>query len=108
MTTFQDGPAQGQRLMLKRAAMFLRVTECNGKWDALDQLNDRADHHEKLYAYRIVGVPGHCHINASGGRGGFYPVATYQFYDPQPTDSQMRDTGEWANWVFETATKETK
>lgn len=99
MTTFQDGPAKGQRLMLHRAARFLRVTELNGKWDALDQPSDTPRPDEKLYAYEIVGKPGHMHLNT--GRkpgGGFYPIAEYRFVPAQPTDAQMRDREQWYRW----------
>lgn len=106
MTTFQDGPAAGQKLMLKRAVMFLRVTYESGKWDALDQLTDKAKETEELFAYRIVGVPGHCHIRASGGRSGFYVMATYKLVEPQPTDAQMRDNEAWSKWVEDIAVKE--
>ena len=61
MTTFVDGPAKGQRLRLKRAARFLRVTEANGEWDALDQLTDHPRTDEKLWAYEITGQPGMMH-----------------------------------------------
>ena len=38
MTTFQDGPAKGMTLMLKRTPVYLRVVCSLGKVDALDQL----------------------------------------------------------------------
>ncbi len=99
MTTFLDGPAKGQRLiMLHRAARFLRVCEEKGKWDALDQLTDSPKAEETLHAYEIAGPVGMCHIRASGGRGGFYPIAEYRMVVPQPTDKEMRDTKEWHDW----------
>lgn len=100
MTFFQKGPADGQKLLLKRAAKFLRVTEEAGKWDALDQLEDTPRPAEKLHAYQIIGTPGSCHINMGRGRGGFYIVATYQFCEQQPTDEQMRDNKLWREWCF--------
>jgi len=98
MTTFQDGPAKGQHLMLRRCARFLRVVEANGKWDALDQLHDEPRPEETLYAYEIVGEPGMMHLNAGRGRGGCYPIATYRLVANQPTDADMRTTEAWHAW----------
>ena len=97
MTTFADGPAKGQCLILHRAAQFLRVTESNGKFDALDQLGDTPRPEEKLYAYQITGQPAMCHIRASRG-GGFYAIATYRFVANQPSDGEMRVAGAWHDW----------
>lgn len=98
MTTFDDGPAKGQHLMLHRAARFLRVTRAGDKFDALDQLTDRPAPEETLYAYEISEPPAHCHIRASGGRGGFYPIARYHIVEHQPTDAEMRDEKLWDIW----------
>jgi hypothetical protein len=98
MTHFLDGPAKGQHLMLKRAVRFLRVTESRGKWDALDQPADEPRPDERLYAYEIAGEVGMCHIRASGGRSGFYPIAEYRVVPVQPLDPVMRNTNEWAHW----------
>lgn len=99
MTRFQDGPAKGQVLMLRRAAMFLRVTEAAGKFDALDQLGDTPAPNEKLYAYAIAEQPAMSFVRMSGGRGGAYPIATYKFVTPQPTDAEMRGEDAWAAWT---------
>ena len=100
MTTFQDGPAKGRTLMLKRAPIFLRVVvDARGKWDALDQVDDEPAADEKLYAYQLAENPGHCHINAGRGRGGFYPMARYCLISPQPAESEMRTTLAWIKWV---------
>lgn len=98
MTTFEDGPAKGQHLMLKRAARFLRVVEADGKWDALDHPDDTPNPNEKLYAYEITSQPGMCHIHRGGGRGGFYPIATYRLVAYQPSDSDMRTVKCWQKW----------
>lgn len=103
MTTFEDGPANGQTLMLKRAARFLRVVECAGKFDALDQPEDTPHSAETIYAYEVIEKPCMCHLNAGGGRGGFYPVAMYRFIPEQPSDADMRDTDKWAYWCDERA-----
>lgn len=98
MTRFKDGPAKGQSLMLKRAVTYLRVVEVGGKWDALDLPEDEPAQNEKVYAYKITGQPGHCHINIRGGRGGFYPIAEYALCAPQPTDAEMRTRSAWCAW----------
>jgi len=98
MTSFEDGPAKGQHLMLKRAARFLRVVEANGKWDALDQPTDTPQPKEKLYAYEITSKPGMCHINAGRGGSGFYPIATYRLVKTQPADAEMRTAEAWSRW----------
>lgn len=98
MTTFQDGPASGQCLMLKRAARFLRVVESPGQWDGLDQLEDSPKPNEKIYAYEITCRPGSVHIKAGRGRSGFYPRAHYKFVPDQPEDEVMRDNDKWARW----------
>lgn len=99
MTTFEDGPAKGQHLMLRRAARFLRVTEVAGKFDALDQPHDTPLSDEKLYAYEITAKPGMCHIRSGKqGASGFYPIASYRFCSVQPTDKQMRSVMLWSEW----------
>lgn len=99
MTRFEDGPAKGQVLMLKRAPYFLRVTEADGKWDALDQLDDEPSLSERLFAYELMGKPGVVFMRP----GGTYPAALYRFVERQPTDLQMRDGRAWALWVEGTA-----
>lgn len=103
MTTFQDGPAKGQHLMLKRHAKFLRVVVADGKWDALDQPEDTPQPNETLYAYVVVGEIGMCHINRGGGRGGFYAIANYRFVPIQPDQETMRDSSRWQAWCHANA-----
>lgn len=99
MTHFEGGPAHGQTLMLKRSPFFLRVVEDKGAFDALDQLDDQPRPGEKLYAYRREGEARMVHVNT--GRkpgGGFYPMATYRFMTPQPSESDMADRDLWRQW----------
>lgn len=99
MTKFEDGPAQGQTLMIRRAPVFLRLTFDGKKWDALDQLDDEPLQNETLHVYRITDMPGHIHLNT--GRkpgGGFFPLANYRFYQPQPMDEQVRTFAAWKSW----------
>ena len=98
MTTFEDGPAKGQHLMLQRAPRFLRVVEAHGKWDALDLPTDTPNPEEKLYAYQVGSYLGMCHLNRGRGRGGFYPIASYRYVNAQPADGEMRTSEAWARW----------
>lgn len=96
MTTFEDGPAKGQTLMLHRLVRFLRVTKDKGKWDALDLINDEPMDSEKLYAYELRDHKGSIHTNP----GGFFPVASYKFCVVQPTDTEMRKESTWHDWCY--------
>ena len=99
MTTFQDGPARGQTLQLKRTPFLLRVVECAGKIDALDQPEDTPHAAEKIYVYEWAAKPmGGVHIRASGGRGGFFGMADYKLSPEQPPDDVVRDNGKWVTW----------
>lgn len=57
MTRFEDGPAAGVNLSLRRAPMFLRVVQNNqtGEWDALDQLDDTPEKNETIFVYKVHG-----------------------------------------------------
>jgi hypothetical protein len=105
MTTFTDGPAKGQKLMLHRVCVFLRVVRgADGKWDALDQLVDEPKAEEKLYAYTIVGQPSMMHLNCGrNSRSGFYACADYRLVEPQPSDEDMRSNGRWTKWCYANA-----
>lgn len=105
MTRFNDGPARGHTLQLRRAPFFLRVVceagdlfGAGGKVDALDQISDEPTKDEKLFAYRLTATPGMVHIYRRQGGGGFYPMSVYVLVDPQPTDAEMRDKTRWAAW----------
>lgn len=87
--------------MLKRSPVFLRVVEEFGNFDALDQLEDEPKDTEKIYAYRVFGSVGACHINRAGGRGGFYTMADYKFIPQQPSDAVMRNDSMWGDWCKE-------
>jgi hypothetical protein len=104
MTRFEDGPAKGQVLTLRRAAIFLRVVrDENGAWDALDQLDDTAKPDETLFAYQCVGNIGSAFIDGkdpvTGRRMGYRAmIASYRFVPDQPTDAEMRSTFGWQKW----------
>jgi hypothetical protein len=99
MTTFTDGPAKGQCLMLKRAVKFLRVAKApNGKFHALVQLYDEPAPREELFAYTANERPRVCHINAGRGRGGFFPLISYRLCADQPSQEIMRCPLDWGDW----------
>lgn len=101
VTRFQDGPAAGKTLMLKRAPIFPRVVVHSetGEVDALDQVDDSPRPGETCHAYILTGRPGSCHINRGGGRGGFYPVSEYRLVAEQPGQNTMRDLVAWRAWT---------
>lgn len=96
VTTFLDGPAEGQALSLKRAPRFLRVVQAAEGWDALDQLEDTAAAHEKFYAYELEGTVMQCFVRP----GGLRLIASYRAVKDQPTDGQMRENADWRDWCL--------
>lgn len=100
MTTFIDGPAKGQHLMLRRSPKYLRVTEGpNDKWDALDNPDDTPLPEERIYVYELNEHLGMCHINAGRGRGGFYPIASYRYVELPTVINPLRANPIWNEWV---------
>lgn len=103
--SFEDGPAKGQSLMLQRAPLFLRaVRSRNGKWDALDQLEDQAKPTEAVYAYIRVGEPGVAFIDyrGRGGRreGRRLATAEYRIVQAGIAEPIKRNNDEWTAWCF--------
>lgn len=100
MTTFLDGPAMGQNLMLKRAPSFLRVVVCiNGKdIDALDIPEDEAKDDEEIYVYILDQEPGKCHVYKRPTGSGWYVIAQYKLCPEQPLS--VRDNNVWHEWVM--------
>lgn len=84
MTRFLDGPAKDVTLMLQRLPVYLRVVQgADGKWDALDQQDDKLRPDEAVCLYLLAKPPGQAFIDGSGF-GGCYPIASYQFVVCQP------------------------
>jgi hypothetical protein len=103
-TKFEGGPAAGVRLTLKRAPKYLRVVrDSEGKWDALDALDDTPAPGEAVIAYRKVSDDGAGFIDYTDGRGRrcgtSFISATYAVCDPQPPDDVLRDRERWAEWA---------
>jgi hypothetical protein len=104
MTRFINGPAHGQNLMLRRAPVFLRVTDDGTKFDALDQHDDNPEPNERIYCYVMTQYLGGTHLLIRGknrAAGGFYASAEYTFIEEQPTDEEMRDNARWRRWTEE-------
>jgi hypothetical protein len=100
MTQFENGPAAGETLMLRRCPRFLRVVQHQGEWDALDQWEDTPEPDEEIYAYVRQGEAGSCFIDGRGCSG-MYAFGTYKFSLEQPTDEIMRDTMSWQKWCLQ-------
>jgi hypothetical protein len=107
MVRFEDGPAAGKVLALRRAPAFLRAV-CNpdGEWDALDQLDDVPAAEERIVVYAIARNDGMMHLRMSGKAkraSGWYAVATYRLCPTQPAEETMRSTEAWRKWCQEIA-----
>lgn len=101
MTTFEDGPAAGQTLMLRRHPVFLRVVvDAAGKWDALDQLADRPALDEEVHVYRLVETGGMVCIRRKVG-GGCFKIGRYKLHDVQPPRPFGRVQSKWEQWAGE-------
>lgn len=100
MTKFNDGPAAGVTLMLKRNPKYLRVVrgiDPASKFDALDQPHDTPEPHEIIFAYEMAKQIGAAFIDGPKCRG-CYPVSEYKLCANQPTDAQMRSQEQWVQW----------
>ena len=109
MVTFIDGPAEGVRLELARAPLYLRAVHTmfgpEGKpvlWDALDKLHDRPEPTENIYVYRLVKHEGSMFIcrRGRGKRGGLCQIASYAYVAEQPPYDVLRNNAKWAEWVL--------
>lgn len=106
MTTFEDGPAAGQTLMLRRSPLFLRVvTDPTNKnrIDALDQIDDNPGEFENPTAYVRVGKPIFAFVDFAGkakSLSGAWPIAKYVVLpeSDQPPEEVLRDSARWQRW----------
>lgn len=109
MTIFLDGPAvEAKGLFLRRAPTYLRVVfnTDTKEFDALDQLDDKPQWNEDLYAYRLVKNEGWIHICRRPHGSGTFQRATYAYVQDQPPEAVMRSNAAWAKWATEQATKQ--
>ena len=101
MISFENGAAAGQRLMLKRAPLYLRVVFTGDKWDALDQLTDTPAAHESIAVYVRIGAPSECFLDwtqKGRRRGARFACATYRAVPDPPDDATLRNTEAWREW----------
>jgi hypothetical protein len=105
MITFANGPALGVTLFLERAPFLLRVVRSRSdasKWDALDQLSDRASDDELIFVYHAKPVVfGRAFYDGTrnGRRAGWSSMCgEYEFESVQPADEVMRDNDAWSAW----------
>jgi hypothetical protein len=105
--SFEDGPAAGQVLRLRRAPLFLRVTYDAGGdvWDGLDQLGDVPNSDEQIYVYERVGPTGVMMVDGTGpdGRRKGWQILTgeYRLYPQQPAEDVLRDNAAWQAWCLQ-------
>lgn len=112
MIRFLGGPAAGVTMQLRRAPLFLRVTQTleagpaeaeNGYgFDALDMLGDEPNRSESVTVYKREGPRTVVHIDFARGRkrncSGWYVVATYRHFDAPPGEEVLRNTAAWQAW----------
>lgn len=107
MSQLLDGPAKGTSLSLGRSPYFLRVVRApDGKWDALDQLDDTPEPDEEIHVYRLASEPVTAHVDGrdpqTGKRfGRWLSIGTYVLHLTQPDDRTARDKAAWQEWCVE-------
>lgn len=77
----------------------------DGRFDALNQLEDRARADETLHCYVMEKYNGGAFIDGAKIHGFFY-MADYKLREPQPTDADMRSNEAWATWCESQPDKE--
>lgn len=104
MTKFEDGPASGKVLALRRAPLLLRVVRDRetGAIDALDQLADEPKASEEVIVYVQTENRGMVHINRGRHGSGWFTIATYKLHEPQPDQVTVRGAL-WPAWATEAA-----
>lgn len=92
LVLFEDGPAKGASLTLRRTPIYLRVVkELDGRIDALDQPDDTLNLGDVIFIYKKVpGAAGHV---CTRGRGCFHTF-TYRLTDEIDPEG-MED---WEKW----------
>lgn len=99
MIRFLDGPAEGVKLSLGRAPMFLRVViDPGGNVDALEELEDRVRDGETAHVYQLAGDygTGFACMRGQGCRA----IAAYRLYAKQPSQDLLRDNKAWREWAI--------
>ena len=100
MSTFVDGPAAGRTLALQRAPIYLRlVYGLDGKWDALDQVDDQPDPGETVHVYRRTKYTGKALVRLGGRLGCVWMhLADYRWM-AEIDGETLRDNPTWQAWT---------
>ena len=107
MSKLLNGPAAGTHLSLGRSPYFLRAVHApDGKWDALDQLEDTPAPNETIHVYRLASEPMTAHVDGrnpeTGKRyGRWMSIADYVLHSEQPDDATARNKAAWQEWCAE-------
>jgi hypothetical protein len=109
VTTFKDGPAEGLKLLLRRAPIFIRaVVDEGGEMDVLDDPGDATRPGEVPYTYRRLNKPFTFFVSERGPRGnrtgGQFVGADYALHEIQPDRGTMTDNARWQKWCVEQST----
>lgn len=102
MSSFHDGPADGQILFHKHAPLVLRVVRStrSGKFDVCDQLVDKPASDEDVFLYVCCTGIARVHIKAAKrSESGFYEHGTYVFWKDGTPACRHNET--WVKWVDE-------
>lgn len=102
MVKFVDGPAAGVILEIRRAPKLLRVVvDDAGKWDALDQLDDKPRLNETVHVYRLASEVTNVHLcrRGRGARSGWVAIAEYRHYAQQPDKATGIHQRLWQAWA---------
>lgn len=105
MTKFEDGPAAGKVLQLRRAPLFLRVVQdSRGEFDGLDQPGDVPRPDETVMVYVKASSDGIIHLDSRNKdgqpNGRWFPLSTYTLFAEQPEDAVVRNNETWAAWAL--------
>jgi hypothetical protein len=109
LTKFLDGPAAGVVLSLRRAPIFLRVVRNKlarsqeKAWDALDQVDDTCKPREEVVVYVRAGEATMVHVCARPRGSGWYAMAQYKMFDPQPSPDDVFLNEDWQAWCYKQA-----
>lgn len=94
-------------IRLARTPRFLRFVLSDGKWDALDQLEDTPADNEVIYAAELV-RRGVIHVDGTrkGRRCGWTEhTADYELVSSPPAQEILRSTEKWREWCRTAAAK---
>jgi len=99
---FVNGPAIGVLLTLERIPLMLRVVvDEEGKWDALNEVDDEVKPGETVHVYRACGEPDQVHIDKveHGRRCGEWSQMLDYSHWPNPGAVHTQRTEDWCHWT---------